>query len=912
MMRVVFLCLSLFFSTFAYAEKTLPTPVQGELANGLRYIILPLNEQKDRINVIMRVYAGAIDETNNQHGGAHIVEHMAFRASEKYPDGVMPYLHQQGWLRGKNYNAFTNHDHTTYLYLPPKDFNLTQTFDVMREMLFHAQITAPDLDDERKIVLEEWRSRDGVRRRLWEKQINSVRVGSRYVNHPVIGTEKSITEMPAMELQAYYQKWYVPNNMQLLVAGDVEIPVVEKLINDYFAAFPAKDLPSRAHFYEPLLENKQRIDLLSDPQNNRSQVSYIWRFSDSLSQQQNDEGFHQRLIDRLALAVLNQRFSDEKADLPPEISAIAGRKYPIGKSTSVLALTANVEKQSHHQALQFVLNEIARIKQFPITQSELDKQKNKIRDQLNNDREKEQNHSFDDWVQLMISTLLSEKSYYSQAQIAQLTEQGLSQITLQQVNEKLQSWVNSEDIVAQYMPPLNTEVAPITTELLAKWQAEAEHKKHAAPKGSLQEEMRLVPLTKQGEIINEQRFEAQNIVRWSLSNGDTVVWLKSPIAKTKTYFVAQSDAGAHSPAFENWQSKFAIRMIANNAPLDWTRQQMQEWKERHHIPLVMRQSFNKFNVLSTIENDKFNEMLRFYVANQTETQIKEEFERSKTELMRQIALNNDSIDFQRNLAWEQFVYGKALNPQPSKEEIERLSESDIMRVWQTMTAMPVTYFIVNNMEEQEVKNAILTNLTAISRKQAHKTTPLLVQAGQKSETFAMNPEQKDNIYLSLMSEMKWNEKTALTAELLTTITAEKLSNALRDEALGVYGVRFRSRLSDEANQLQSTLSFTANPQNSLSLLDLAKQQLAQLPDSITQAELDKARKYQLEQRENAAKTPDYWLTKLIFSETHFQNPSYLLTENQLLTQISLDEVKALAKVMYHEQNQRLFITAPKK
>lgn len=910
-MRRVFLYLCLLFAPLAYAEKSLPQPVSGQLENGLRYVILPLTEQPDRINIIMRVYAGAIDETENQLGGAHIVEHMAFRASEKHPEGVMPYLHAQGWLRGKNYNAFTNHDHTTYLYFPPKTFGLEKTFDVMREMLFHAKVSQSDLNDERKIVLEEWRTRDSARRRLWQQQINSARVGSRYVDHPVIGTEQSINEMSATALQDYYKRWYVPNNMQLLVAGDVNTEEVKSLIQHYFAAFSPKILPNRDNFYEPQLNNVQRVNLLQDPQNNRSQVSYLWRFEDSASQAQTAQGFYQRLVDQLALNALHQRFLDEKSDLPDEISAIAARKNLVGKHTSALVINANVEKSSHHQGLKFILQQAERMKQYPLTQAELDKQKSKIRDQLKNDRHNEQHYLFDDWVQEMMSTFLSDKTYYTQAEFEQLTEQGLHQITLAEVNARLQSWLNAQDRIAQYMPPLNTAVEPITVELLQQWQNEIQISALAAPKNVQTTTMQLPNPEKQGEIVQETRFDAQNVVHWQLSNGDKVVWLKSPLAKNKSYFVAQSNAGSHADSLENWKSKFAILMTANNGPLDWTRQQMQEWKEREHIPLIMRQNFTKLNIISTVDNDKFADMLRFYLATQTETRIKEEFTRQKTELIRQIELNNASSDFQRNLAWETFVYGQALNPMPTVKDVQQLNEQDVSAQWQAITTMPVTYFIVSDMAEATLKQAITANLGTISRTQAANAPPLRVQAGSARRDYAHNPEPKDNLYLSLVTDREWDIQTALSAELLTTITTEKLGSAMRDEALGVYGVRFRTRLSEEAKQLQTTLSFTANPNNSEALLAIAEQQLATLADNITQAELDKARKYLLEQQENAAKTPDYWLSELIFNENHFQAPRYLTEEPRLLQAVSLSELKQLAQALYNPQNRRVFITTPK-
>lgn len=910
-MRILFLFVSLLLSQTIYAENNIPIPIQGRLDNGLRYIILPIEGHKERVNVIMRVYAGAIDENDAQSGGAHMLEHMAFRTSKNYPNGVMPYLHSQGWLRGKNYNAFTTHDHTTYLYLPPKSFGLEKTLDVMRDMLFYADITSSDLDDERKIVLEEWRSRDSVRRRLWEKQMDSSRINSRYEHRPVIGTEKSITEMPAIELQRYYQQWYVPNNMQLLIAGDINIEKTTQLIHDYFSGFKRKELPDRTQNYDPILEDKLRIDLIQDQHNNRSQVSYLFRFDDKAIHQQTEEGFYQRLIDQVTLAALNQRFRDEKANLPDNIATISARKSPIGKSTSLLMFNASIEKQSHHQGIKFILKEIERFKRHPFTQLELDKQIIKIQEQLKNEKFKEHNYTFDDWVQLMINSLLNNKHYYTYNETVRLTEQGLNTLTLKDINQRLNEWLSAADQIVQYMPPFNTYIEPINADMINKWKQDLQRSQLTAANDKFLDEMRLPTPVEQGKIIAETRFPEKNVVRWQFSNGDTLVWLKTPLAKSKSYFVAQSHAGAHAKQLENWKSKFALRMIGYNAPLNWSHNQMQEWKERYQIPLIMRQSFNRLTILSTVENSELSKLLRFYRANQIETSIKEDFERTKTDLIRQIQLNELSSDFQRNLTWENFVYQKALNPQPTITDVEDLTQNEIEMQWKMITQSPVTYFMVNDLNEEEVKTAVLENLSAIPRGEHLVNIPLTIQTGNANSHFAHNPEYKDHIYLALVTPMKWDLKQALTAELLTVIASEKLGKILRDEALGVYGVRFRTRLAEEAEQLQTTLSFTANPEKSETLLRLAKNQLADLAESISVDELRQAKQYLIEQNENSAKSVDYWLENLIFNENHFGTPYYLGQENTVLQSIGLDEIRHLARAMYNEQNQRLFITTPK-
>ncbi|PJG86322.1 M16 family metallopeptidase [Conservatibacter flavescens] len=909
-MRIIVSLFIIFLTSVSFAQQ--PVPIQGKLDNGLRYTLLPLDKQKGRIDVIMRVYAGGIDETMQQSGGAHMVEHLAFRASEKYPNGVMPYLHEQGWLRGKNYNAFTNQDHTTYLYMPPQHFSLAQTLDVVKQMLFEAQITEQDWEDERKIVLEEWRSRDSARRRLYEQRQSSTRTDSRYANRPVIGTEQSITTMPVKELQDYYRQWYVPNNMQLLLVGDFDVKKVEDMIRSFFGDLKFQPLPTR-DYYEPTLKTRIQVDKLSDPQNNNSQVAYIWRFDDTASQEQTDEGFYQRLIDNLATALINQRFQDEKSQLPSMISSLGGRKYTIGKTTSVFMLSANVEKQSHHQALQYMIAQTERLKRYPMTEVELEKQKAKILAQLDNDRNVQTRYSFDEWVQEMINTVLNDKTFYPQAKVEELVKENLPQISLDMVNQRIQHWLASGDQIVQYMPPLTEQVEPISPDLVVKWQQQATQADQPKPAQTNLQAMQLPALLEQGSIVEEQRFEAQNVVYWTLSNGDKVVWLKTPVAKDKTYFVAQSEAGSNGKGVKSWQGKLALQLIGMNAPLDRTRNQMIEWKEQNAIPLVMRQGFEKLNILSTVENRKLADLLRFYYANQQETGIKEEFDKVKNDILHRLAVQEKSIDYKRNQAWEQFVYGRLLNPQPTAEQLNTISIEALLQQWQIIKDFPVTFFLVNDMAEADVKQLVVQNLSAIKRQKLTEKTPhLLILPGNEHDQFAANQEEKDNVYLAMYTPYTWTAKEAFATELLSAIASEKLSYKMRDETLGIYGQRFNTRLVPEVNRLQTTLTFSANPAMTQNLINMAKDVLVALPDSISQADLDTAKAYYKQTEDNLRNTPELWLNWLIYSENQFQDPRYLTEVNDLLEQVTLQDLKKLATQLYSNENQRLFITTPNK
>lgn len=109
----------------------------------------------------------------------------------------------------------------------------------LSQMVGHASLLQSDLDDERKIILEEWRGKLGVAERMHQQRVQAIRQGSRYPDRPVIGTQATINTMHATLLQDFYQRWYHPSNMRLTVIGDIVPQEVAAEIARQFGALPA-------------------------------------------------------------------------------------------------------------------------------------------------------------------------------------------------------------------------------------------------------------------------------------------------------------------------------------------------------------------------------------------------------------------------------------------------------------------------------------------------------------------------------------------------------------------------------------------------------------------------------------------------------------------------------------------------
>lgn len=912
-MRFALTTLALFVaSNMAWAEKS--APIQGQLDNGLKYTILPLHDEKGHIEIRMRVNAGSVDENDDQAGVAHMVEHLVFRGTNAHPNGLMPYLHEQKWVRGKNYNAVTTSDSTTYMMTPPNTAGLSQSFDALSQMLFGAKLSQADLDDERKIILEEWRQGLGVGATMNEQRTASVRTNSRYARHRVIGTEQSINSMPATELQQFYQTWYAPNNMNLLVVGDVDPSEAKAEIDRYFGKAEKKNTPVR-DYLNPALVDCLQINKLQDLRSGVSQVAYILRFDDSESRAQTDEGRYQRLLDRIALASIVQRLRNQSEVLPKGISAVVPRKSDIGTHTAALGLFATVAPTGHLQGLKQIFEEIERLKRFPMTEEELEKQKAPIQAQIENAKKHDGDREFSRWVQAMVDTTLLDKPFLTQPEIANLTEPMLKKITVAEVNARIHQWLEAKDRIVQYQPPRDTKL-DISEAQVANLQEEAQKAEISEP----QKEKEIVPMLLEhvqakGSITDEQKFEVQNVQHWTLSNGDKVVWLKSPLAKDKTYFQAQSSAGFKAKGLGEWQSQVALQLIAQNAPLDWEFEQLKHWKELNKVNLSMKQTATRLLLEGTVDNAKLADLLRLVYAYQVETKVKDGLDETKESLAKMVASQNaKNSENERLKAISMLRYNQENIEMslPNKSSLDQLNEKSLNDEWAKMLQAPMTYYFVNDMNDVEMKSLVTQFLSDFPRGKRFDSAQVLPTEGKAVASFAMNPEPKSDVKMWAFSAHQWQGKDAVLVSILRNIATNKLKMALRDKELGIYSLRFESSLNPETDRIESELSFVANPDNADKLIGQARVVLDALPEQITEEDVKAAKVQFVTAEKDRLQEPRTWLARLILSENHSGNPQYLTEMQSLADGITLDNVKAMAKLLYNTNNEKVFITTPKR
>ncbi len=220
------------------ALPTHPGVTVGTLENGLRYFVKPHANPPGRVYMLLWIDSGSINETEEQRGLAHFLEHMAFNGSKNFAPGTLiPFFESIGLTFGRHQNASTGFDRTQYLLDLPKNDRETvaKGFLFLSDVAGRLELSIEEIDKERQIIMEEKRARQGATQRVFEALLPRRYPGSRLSERMPIGVEEVLLGAGRDAFASYYERWYRPSNMALVVVGDVEVGTIAEMVDVYFA-----------------------------------------------------------------------------------------------------------------------------------------------------------------------------------------------------------------------------------------------------------------------------------------------------------------------------------------------------------------------------------------------------------------------------------------------------------------------------------------------------------------------------------------------------------------------------------------------------------------------------------------------------------------------------------------------------
>ena len=532
----------------------------GKLENGLTYYIQRNEKPAGRAEFYLATDVGAIQETPDQDGLAHFLEHMCFNGTKDFPGkGILDWLQSIGASFGGNVNASTGVEQTIYMLnnIPLIRPTVIDTCILIMQNYAHYVLNEPEeIDKERGVIVEERRSRRNAQWRMHEKSLPYYYGDNKFGECTLIGSQENLLNFKPESIVNFYKTWYHPDMQAFIVVGDVDVDYVEGKIKEIFGVIPKEENPqAKATF--PFQEfSEPRIGIITDPEATGVNFEVLWEMeADPKEFNSTVQAFLYSNIKEIISHVAEERFNDitAKADAP-FLNAGLGIGN-LNRFVEVVMGTVSAKEGEALSALEAFLTEVEKLRRFGITEDEFNRAKDDILANYESSAKKADTRQNSQLVYPLIYNFFENQPFMEPNQEYQLAQAIFSQINYQIINQIIPELIKGQNsMVVVYKGPekegLATPVAEEITKVL-------ETVRNADIKANVTEDLPkafLDPEALPGSKASAAQADPFGAQVYTLGNGVKVILYKNDVQKDRVSIDLSKDGGESLIATEDLDS----------------------------------------------------------------------------------------------------------------------------------------------------------------------------------------------------------------------------------------------------------------------------------------------------------------------------------------------------------------------
>ena len=896
-----------------------PAVRYGKLDNGLTYYIVPNqgNGAKAEFYIVQRV--GSILEEEYQRGLAHFLEHMAFNGTKNFPDkSLITYLESYGVRFGADINAYTAFDQTVYSIsnVPTQRTGLVDScLLILHDWSGYITLDAEEIDAERKVIHEEWRTKRGVRDRIYEQTLPKLFPDSnRYAYRMPIGKMEVVDNFPHQALRDYYHKWYRPDLQAIIVAGDVNADYIEQQITALWEDIPLrKDAAER--IYYPVADNTAPIVAIgTDPEltSGTLRISYKYDpvpFDERLTLQARREEYIKSAIIAMLSTRIHNQVEQEEIPRGIKVSFFDG-DYSLAMTKKAFSATATFAGDNWKTAMNALIYQLKRVMEYGFTAEEFSPLQQQLHAWLPSleagARFKASNQEL---VQRCMSHFLHHQPLLSSADEAKVYRYILDNVTLADVNARFSQFLYTPSGMAILLQgqervgntwPTEEEVMQAYGQA---WSQAATPYKIPEPEAALE----LMPEKPQaGSIVKEKTNKTYGTHELLLSNGARVILKPTANAREEIRLTAISDGGTSLIPDTDYNNINAINALPSLGGMTHL--------SNKELGRAMRGGSASYKTNVGTLTETFTGSCRPTDAEQLLQLLH----------LRFTTLRKDTAAFEH---WQQrmrqtvtqriespmTLFSDTLretmyDPHPrSRRATMALADSvDYDRTCQLFmerfaNAADFTFIFVGKVDIDALRPLICRYIASLpsnpkQREQANLTALPSLRHGQHV-THIQIPEagESTTVIYNILAQKRYTQKNSIACSVLSEVMNTLCTETLREQEGGTYNVSVNSRISRQpADELTLMFNFNTNPEQATALLQQAIAILAQVAKEGPSLEaFNSAREYLKKRHADYRDTNAYWMETLIEQARYHSND--MLTNDEALESLTPKDVQRIAR-----------------
>ncbi len=911
-------------TTFALSDTVRFNPAVkvGKLSSGIPYYILKNDRPAKRAEMMLVVNAGAVLEDDDQNGLAHFCEHMAFNGTQNFPKlELVNFLESMGVRFGADLNAYTNADETVYMITVPleRPNDFIKGIQVLRDWAGSVTYADADIDAERGVVMEEWRLGKGAGARVNDIHRPFIYYKSKYAVRDVIGDTNVLLRAPGENLRRFYRTWYRPENMSVVIVGDIDPSTVEQYLQKYFTSIPSSgESASRRPQLALPAHSETLISIASDPELTQASAElYIKRPSDTV---RTYGDYKRQITQQLAFDLLNRRLEELTRKNPPPFSAAGSGTFALARETRATYASVTASDKNVLKSVNALLTEVERVQRHGYTATELARSKDAMLSMMEkyyNERDKSESQQF---AQELTRHILSREQVPGIVHEWEIYQTLLPQITLDDVKAAAVAMFGKENrVVTISVPDGNGYVKP-TQQQVRDLMAAVEAKKidayvDTAPTKPLMD----APPTP-GTITGLRTLKEIGGTELTLSNGARVVYKKTDYKNDEILFSAQSWGGRSlSPEADHFTTMVAAEIIDNGGVASFSTTDLTKMLAGKNVAISPSVSMEQESISGSASPKDLRTLFELLHLGFTQPRKDPEaFAAWKASMKANLANKEKSPE----ATFFDTIMVVATNNHP---RVRSMSEADLDKVdldkaydffrQRFAAASDFTFYFVGNFDEEMLKKYVETYIASLPSsptKEQWKDVGIRSRKGQFRKTVYKGVDPKSFVVLSTSGPITYGPRERYDLLALCEVMEIQLREQMREEKGGVYFVNVMPNFTRIPTQEYSvSVMFSCAPERANELVNVVKSEMASLrttavPDSL----VAKVREMQKKERETGMKTNRFWLSVMSQFERDGEPFTNVNLRDELIAKLTPQQVLAAAKTYLGGANIAEFVLKP--
>lgn len=915
----------------AQTMDKLPVDAQvryGKLSNGLTYYIRHNAYPEKRADFYIAQKVGSMQEEDDQVGLAHFLEHMAFNGSKNFPGKktMLNYLESIGVKFGANVNAYTSFDETVYnLNDVPvvRDAIIDSCLLVLHDWSSFIALKDEQIDEERLVIKEEWRTRSGAQYRIWDKQLPVIFKGSKYADRMPIGKMEIVENFPYQTLKDYYHKWYRPDLQGIIIVGDVDVDQVESKIKTMFADIAKPSNPAERVYY-PVPDNDEPIvSIITDPEAVRTQVTlYIKHDIVPAEVKQTQMGLIVSTIKSLASRMLSDRLEEisQKGDAPFAASYAYDGGFFVSKTKDAWTTIALSKEGKIDETLASLVRENERIKRFGFTEAEVERAKATFLDEYENifnNRNKELNNRY---VQEYVKSFTDDEAIPGIEYEYNFIKEFSPMINAQAINDMVRQLLGNKNIVITVTGPEKEGITYPTVEELLNVFNTVEAENITAYEETVSNEPLITQLPKAGTVVKTETDDKFGTTIWTLSNGMKVVIKKTNFKDDEILMSSNAYGGTSIIADADIYNANMASMvpsvggIGNFSSTNLKKVLAGKSAEVSNHISSYTQGFDGSSSIKDLETLLQLTYLYFTAPRKDEGAYSNIMDLIKNQLKNLTSEPSFIMSIKKTKA----MYGD--NPRMQVmmlNDAEKLNYDRIIEIYKEIYANPGSFVFnfVGTVDEETLKPLVeqyLASLPSGNKNAKYKDVDTNIRKGHIDNIFEQEMKTpKTSAFEMYSGTLNYNQKTQIALSTLKQILDIVYVRTVREEAGGTYGVGVRASIS-RIPEGQTTLQmlFDTDPERVNIITPIISREINKIAENGPEDEdFSKVKEYMIKKFQEDEKQNGYWVgilgSKYFYGDDYYSN--YLSTVNAL----TKDDIKNLTKELTSQGNYIEVIMNPK-